>query len=679
MPSLMYLLFAREALLRAALLEVKGEALFSPYRLFSWEPLEAGAKPMWLVECEAGSLPEGWAEGVLPLDDLPLTPPPQEETSPPAFALRIRTKEADVWTGKARLMRGGSCLFSILGLEPSPSWEPVAGFLYDLPLARLSDVIAQHLALEDEDLRCTRQSSERAWLWVRKPSFFLAMSLRTEEGIACYQSFSSSPQLFFPWGERSRITAKTTQNTKLFLVEATGEVQILDTSSWWAPPDMIVLSEPPSLLAYSQDHEIPKIPIKIDFRHTDTKEIPVYWWLREDRVHEVIEQLFLRFAPEERELFFLAILKDKADQTLFFLHDARLHRDAPLFHEEEAIGFTEIFPSLGFYLQHGYRLFPVLPSSFWASSLSLQRDSLNFLTAPEEKDAKACLHAIPRSFFQPLARYLHYQMTIFRPAITSFVLENPMSLFFTPLPLPPSLVPSENKAPKEKLPAQAPPPPQSLHPREPSSPKRDAMSGFDRTAAQALQRLEDRLRQKILRNDHPHAAEWLELAHLYAQAYRAGREGARRRSDLEEAFKALGEILSLDAKAAEAMTLERSLLEESLAVSGLSLVEQQQRLGDLVYGDDLLYRRLAFRLRGRLLLEQREGFEEEALRWRLQFYRDLAALEDILLPREHYIYVQAVASRFGDTELEERARTRYRHALQRAELLQSELPRICIL
>jgi hypothetical protein len=678
MPELMHLLFAREALLRAALLEVKSEALFSPYRLFSWIPLEAGAKPTLLVECEEGSLPEGWAKRVLPLDELPLRPSPQEEP-PSASALRIRTKEADIWAGEASWIREGSCLFSLLGLERSPSWEPIAGFLYDLPLARLPDVVAQHLALEDDDLRCMRQSPERAWLWVRKPSFFLAMSLHTQEGIFCYQSFADSPQLFSPWGERSRITAKTTQSTKLFLVEATGKVQSLETSSWWAPPEMIVLSEPPLLLSHSQDHQMPKIPIRIDFRPTDTKEIPVYWWLREERVHEVIEQLFLRFAPEERELFFLAILKDKADQTLFFLHDARLHRDAPLFYEDEAIGFTEVFPSLGFYLQHGYRLFPVLPSSFWASSLSLQRESLTFLAAPDGKDAKASLHSIPRSFFQPLARYLHYQMTIFRPAITSFILENPMSLFFTPLPLPSSLLGSENKAPKEKLPAQAPPPPQSIHPREPSGSKREGMSGFDRTSAQALQRLEDRLRQKILRNEHPHAVEWLELAQLYAQAYRAAREGARRRSDLEEAFKALGEILSLDVKAVEAVALERSLLEESLAVLGLPIAEQQQRLGEILSGDDLLYRRLAFRLRGRLLLDQRDGFEEEVLRWRLQFYRDLAALEDLLLPREHYIYVQAVASRFGDTELEERARTRYRHALQRAELLQSELPRICVL
>ena len=665
-PKVHWYLFPREPDLRAALSQ-ESSALLHPYQLWRIHtPPHATSALLLRTTHPLSSPPFSTTVSVLPLTPAPdetlLTITPHTPPSPPQMV------EAALW-------RQGTCLLAALGTQEIRSSNPLptlAWVLFDLPSQMLQELVSDHLALDNHDLQCTYTPTQRAWLWSRRAESFLILKYSARPNIRIYQSFQDAPQILTPLGQRSPFAPTLPQGEHLLVLDADGSTRSLQTSEWWAAAEHLHIQDLPS--PQPTPPLDPPPPIRIAFRyiHVEPRDIPMLWLLEGDPAHQAIESLFFELGIEERRALSLAITHlPETTQPLFFLRDDRPAPTSPLFHADQAIGFVPFLPQDGFYIQHTFRLYPSLPPNVLKNAFRLHYGRYTLLQ-PKAHTPQPRLLCVPRDSFHPIETYIHYQIGAHPEELRQLAQHAALDILFEPVSLPSTAA---------RPPTAAPPPPSEA----PTAPFR-AQTTTDiveptplaptRRSEQdnALQKLEQRLRERTRRGEHPTSHEWIELARLYYQEY------IRKQNQLalQEALKAIDQVLYLDRCAPDAVKLERAILEETLRTIGLSFSEQMRSLDAHLQSKEPLRMRLAFRLRARLLLDQTEGSEDQRIALRLHFYRDFAAIEESLMIREHYIYAEGVAQTLQDDELYERARLRYRQALQDQAQLQHELPLVLL-
>ncbi len=664
-PKAHWYLFPRESDLRAALSQ-ESNALLHPYQL-------------WRIHTPPHATPALLLRTEIPLSSHPLSGTVsviEPTTMPPSSALlTLQPPHQPPQTVEASLWRQGSCLLAALGTQEARSAQDakdLAWILYDLPVNALQEIISDHLALENHDLRCTHTPKQRAWLWSRRAESFLAMKFSAHRDIRVYQSFQHSPQLFTPLGQRSPFTPTFPQGEYLFVLESDGTAQSLQTAAWWAATERLHLRDLPEPQHLNPLDLPPPIQVKLRYIHTESRESPSLWLLEGEHAHEHIESLFIELGIEERRALSLAIAHTPEDhKPLFFLRDDRPMIQAPLFPSNQAIGFVPFLPEEGFYLQHAFRLYPSLPPPILKQAFRLRYAHYTLLQ-PEATDASPRLLCVPRDAFHPIELYIRYQIGAHPQELRQLAQNTAFDILFEPTSLP-STSTAETSITPPAPPLEPPPAPvraQTTSAIDPASLIPTRRSDQDN----ALQKLEQRLRERTRRGEHPTTHEWIELARLYYQEYIQ----KQNQLALQEALKTLDQVLYLDRSANDAVKLERAILEETLRTVGLSFSEQMRTLDAHLQSKEPLRIRLAFRLRARMLLEHPEGSEDQRIALRLHFYRDLATVEDTLMIREHYIYAEGAAQALQDDELYERARLRYRQALQNQTQLQQELPLVLL-
>lgn len=665
-PKAHWYLFPREPDLRAALSQ-ESTALLHPYQLWRIHtPPHANSALLLRTEQPLSSTPFATAVSVLPP-----TPAPNETL----LTLTHTTPPSPPQTVEAALWRQGSCLLAALGMQEARSTDQLqtlAWILYDLPAQMLQELVSDHLALDNHDLRCTYTPTQRAWLWSRRAESFLTLKYSARPNVRLYQSFQDAPQILTPLGQRGPFAPSLPQGEHLLVLEADGTTRSLQTSEWWAASEHLHIQDIPTPQPTSAFDPPPPIRLALRYIHIEPRDIPLLWLLEGEPAHPAIESLFFELGIEERRAVSLAITHlPETTQPLFFLRDDRPTPTSPLFHADQAIGFVPFLPQEGFYIQHAFRLYPSLPPNVLKNTFRLHYGRYTILQ-PKAHTPQPRLLCVPRESFQPIETYLHYQIGAHPEEVRQLAQHTALDILFEPTFLP---------APSATRPATATPPPQPEAPPAPS--RAQASADLDpaplaptRRSEQenALQKLEQRLRERTRRGEHPTTHEWIELARLYYREYIQ----KQNQLALQEALKAIDQVLYLDRCAPDAVQLERAILEETLRTIGLSFSEQMRSLDAHLQSKEPLRMRLAFRLRARLLLEQSDSPEDQRIALRLHFYRDFAAIEDSLMIREHYIYAEGVALTLQDDELYERARLRYRQALQDQARLQHELPLVLL-
>lgn len=660
-------LFPREPDINATLRQCHASILLRPYQLWHAKG-ESPEETTFLLSVEGEPIPAEWASPVT------VSPAPTDlETQ--TFSIQKQDKSRQTLT--ATLVRKGPYLLASLGMEQDLNTRystEVAWALYDLPLSELQEVVSDHLALDNHDMRCTRTPQERAWLWCRKPEMFLLMKFSEREDIRIYHSFHRSPQVFTPLGWKGPLSPQLSQGEILFVLDQEGGAQKLETATWWAATELLQLRDIPQTQQTHALNQPPPVDVALRYVHAEPRDLPRLWLLEGEQGHEGIETLFFELGIEERRALSLAITElPDHDQPLFFLRDDRPSVQAPLFQHGQGVGFVSFLPEEGLYLRHGYRIYPSLPPDILRNAFRLQ-SHLYTLLQPEAEGSEHRLLRVAREAFHPIELYIRYQIGAHAKEAKRLAQQTTLDLLFDPQDLKPVAIMEDNAQPNREVLINEPPPPQ---PRTTPETVIDPLSLAPTRRGDgdnALQKLEQRLRERIRRGEQPSTQDWQELARLYYQEYIQ----KQNQLALQEALKALDQILYLDRSAPDAVKLERNILEETLRTAGLHFTAQMQSLDVHLQSKDPLRMRLAFRLRARMLLNDHERPEDQRMALRLHFYRDLATVEEHLMIREHYIYAEGIALSLQDDELYERARMRYRQALQNQTQLQQELPLVLL-
>ncbi|HAA58589.1 MAG TPA: hypothetical protein DCE42_27755 [Myxococcales bacterium] len=550
--------------------------------------------------------------------------------------------------------------------------------MFSLPNRLLRDAISDHLTLNNYEIRCSHEENERQWLWVRHPELYLILKFKDMPEVELYQSFSEEKSLFTPWGYQSLLGdhLKLPQNESLLVLDLQGGSLQLDTTSWWMPNELITIEDLPAVHDVQPQKEDIRIPVHLRYQPAEQRETPRLWMLKGSDALPVIESLFFELGPEERSAIGLFIGDDpEGEGSLFFLRDDRPHHDSPLFSLGRATGFESFFPEEGLYIKTGYRIYPSLPPEIWRQEFQLDTRFYTLLE-PNSDRTSAQILRIPQGGFAPLETFAHYRIGAQSAEVRKLGQSSAFDVLFSPQEI---LDTSNANAGANKV---------NKKPEAPTL-RQDSQTTFSTSSIEQLyqgvaesgsrnpklQQLESSMRQALKRGKPLTPHHWVSLASLYYKEFVEQKQN----NWLQEAFKALDQVLYLDRHADEAVGLEVAILKETLQVEQRSFQEQMALLDQHVseVKKHSFFARLSFRLRARLLLEADEE-DERSMQLRLHFYRDLAAVEEHLMIREHHIYVAGVSQFLGDLELFERARLQYRQLLEDRNRLQGELPAVLV-
>ncbi len=683
--STYWYIFERESELRSALIQSTSQNLSSPYQLWRFERLGDGKRYL-LIELQGLPLPQHVAQPLTLrsqrlLQHVQLSPSLDSKDNLLAAKQRLSLEDpqGQQWSGWAFPLRQGAHLLAVLGLEMVSPDFPIEWALFSLPPALLKEAISNHLTLDNYDLKYHADDDERVWLLSRKPELYLIFKFKETPDCQVFHSFPENKVLFTPWGYRSPLGhyVQLPQDDSLIFLDGQGGSQHLDISAWQTVHHSLSIEEwlPTHFIEPAKKKFT--IPISLRYQLTESHENPRLWLLQGEEAIPSIETLFLELMPEERmaiSLFVGQSLHD-GDNPLFILRDDRPYNETPLFSKARATGFIPILSEQGLFIKNGHRLLPNLPDDIWRNTFELD-DTHYTLIDPNRERTSAKLLKIPIEQFSPLAHFAHYQIQLHHQEIRALQTSTVFDILFHPETIKQDIQPFSfsSKDIMENIDRKSTNPkiPSFEIPKTSEDPFQGAHFDFKRHDNPRLTLMENRIKQAIAADRPLTPNDWLALSSVYYQEY----EKNKQISCLHEVFKTLDQVFYLDRQEDEAVKLELKILDECLATSSLPFSEQMLHLDQLIQERerDPFFARLAFRLRARLLLSNKFQTEQEVVQLRYYFYKDLAEIEDLLMIREHFIYVGGIAQFLNDAELYERAKWRYHQLLKDEELFRKELP-----
>ncbi|MEM1008662.1 MAG: hypothetical protein AAGJ35_06615, partial [Myxococcota bacterium] len=642
--------------LRAALQQAPTQTLLSP---FSY----------WRVE-QTSSNESNNIQGLLhtryPLPETggtPLARIPKLSLKKPSQEIDLFLKPRNKVHVHAQLLSAGDFLFTAMGLEDQHTTPPPAWVLYQCPYKQMGSLITEHLMLDNQELRTFHDPQQDvAWILSLRPELFLLLKKLEHPAFQIYTSTPESPQYFAPYGKQPKLRPKLPQSDQLFVQESNTSLHVHHTQAWWTAQEVMhIVQLPQSHTPPKSPLPPPKIDIQLRYLPAESTTPPRLWRIDQP---DVIEQLFFTQQEKERSALYVAIVQEQ-QHTFFLLQDHRPNNQTPLLSGDQAIGFMELLPQHHFFLESGFRIVPQLPAHVLHQLFDLQMQQLTLLqisaSIPHPIDAAEDIqtpifYALPQTDFMPLSSYVQYNIHAHQTQIRQQMKHISLDILFTP----PQLE-LKSPAPKPKKAQRAPSAKVTAAPPQRDNPKKH-LKQLSSDPKEELLKLESKLRTRAQRGDYPLSHEWLQLADLYFQKFTQTQDTIA----LQESLKALDQILYLEHQDSRSLQLERMMLEEALKTTGMSFEESMQRLDHLIHQQrNELQQRMGFRLRCRLLLSTHDQDEDRQLLLRLQFYKDLAHVEPVLMIREHYICVESCAKMLQDQELYERTRTRFRKALEK--------------
>jgi|GEM_PF-1786575 len=706
--------FSRMSALRSALFHCSSAALLAPFHLWSFSDNARSTEGV-ILAVHGEELPIDWGERLRPnqievLQEV-LLPSLRESTAQKSLRDKLaeqtftvefaKEQTGEAFTVEVKSLRWGAYLLGSLPLTPPMESAKVEWVLFDLPETLIKQSVSDHLALGNYELRCSPVKDGRQWLWAKNPEYFLVMKYQDEPGVRAYHSFPEQKNLFTPWGihclDSERI--QLPKSDALFLLEESGEGAWLETGHWWLVSEMIEIEGIPTPQVLAEITRPPKIPIPIRYMPATPKEVPLLWLLRAEQLQSHVEPLFFELGVEDRsslsvfvgEITTPEVNADTGEEEakvepFYVVRDNRIQRDSPLFSPQEVLGFEAFLPHDGLYLLRGTRMLPSLSPDGWRREFSLSPGHYTLLE-PDPETGAIRDWRVPQNAFVLLDKLISYQLGTHKTDIQRMAQGMMFDILFEPMPIlePKKKTPRQTvktkpiKSPKRVIP---------LHIRTPNPRAQGTTSGGEGSISM-LEALRKRLAPILSSNKSLAADDWIEWASANFNEYCF----EDKENYLLEAFKALDQVFNKDRSAEKAVELERHMLKHVLGLEGLDFLGQMERLDQIVqeyvstnkamtdkdiWQRFVYFARFAFRYRTRMLMEsdkeQRSPEDRQILRRR--FYRDLPAVEEILMIQEHFLYVSGGAQLLEDTELFEHARIRYRRSLKELSARPEELPDI---